>query len=143
MQVRHILMRRAGRHHFLSLNLIRFTPNNSDLTELKNPTPNISYSATTDMTGVQVLAWLRANVDFRKLNVRSKIRISSSTYSIWTNDGLSFSAYGVATHPTYGTISIAFLTAYSGSAFDRWSVGSTNVLTSIQLYTGNRIEIFY
>ena len=38
MQVRHILLHRAGRHHFLSLNLIRFTPNNSDLTELKNVT---------------------------------------------------------------------------------------------------------
>lgn len=34
MQVRHILVRRVGRHHLLSLNLIRFSRLNSDLTEL-------------------------------------------------------------------------------------------------------------
>lgn len=39
-------MHRVGRHHLLSLNLIRITPNNSDLTELSDDVTAI----TTDLT---------------------------------------------------------------------------------------------
>lgn len=143
MQVRHILLHRAGRHHLLSSNLIRFSRLNSDLTELVNPTPDITYTATANMTGAQILAWLRANVDFSKLNIRSKIVVNDAIFSLWLNNGSHLSAYGTATHPTQGTVSVAFQTAYSGSTSDRWASGSTSVLASTQLNAGNTLTIFY
>lgn len=75
MQVRHILVRRVGRHHLLSLNLIRFSRLNSDLTELTNnvigtsttlssavftcPSDGYVYAVANGMTGARIMLQIR------------------------------------------------------------------------------------
>ena len=116
---------------------------NSDLAELHNPTPDIQYTATSDTTCAQLLAWIRGNTDFSRYTVKSKIVINSGVYIVGDlyEHYISFSRSIVASHA--GAATAAFSFNDSDTSNDEFWSGSTSVISQRALTAGRTMEIYY
>ena len=89
-------MHRVGRHHLLSSNLIRFSPNNSDLTELNCGRGYVEYSVTGTSTYGQMLNALWNLIDLTKMTDNAKLALIGATgaHVIYTCRGFSSTSIG-------------------------------------------------
>jgi hypothetical protein len=118
------------------------TPQNSDLTELKHPTPDLEYTATADMTGFQVMVWLFNNIDSSKWNINSKVVLASMVASVraisptFSFIALQMTGYGTQT----GAYSIYL---YRSSTETHWCEGTNDAPSGVKLGAGSKIQVFY
>lgn len=104
-------------------------------------TPDIEYTATANMTGADVLAWIRSNLDFDKITPFTKIDLANAIYTVYSVTP-NLCMYCIGTSSS-GCVATAFLTNRSDIANNRFFSESTDVLATTQVTLGATIKVYY
>ena len=112
----------------------------------KNPTPDISYTTTSNMTGGQVLNWLWDNVDRSKLTINSIIHLGSEIYRIanvyFVNGVVPQLRYMTAGFGPSKSGVVCFVKATADGGW--WSSSNgDNYISTVMIGANAQIDIFY